>query len=167
MTRERALIMIIAFGVLLLAGMAWSLNRRRQAGRMIPPFPPAQAVTGDSLGVFPLIHVATTVAEAPLERVWTNPLSYRARSTLEVTTGGLRLVLTGEGDIGIPASEILGAGRGTWTIDKAVDGDGLIVVTWHHAGANYDSYFRSVDQPAEDILNPIHTMQSSAPEGSA
>jgi len=167
MTREFALVLIIAFGVLLLSGMLWSLIRRRRAGSLLTPFPPASEVTGESLGSFGLLHVATTLAHTPLERVWTNPLAYRAKSTLEVTTGGLRITLRGEGDVGIQASHLLGAGRGTWTIDKAVDGDGLIVVTWRHAGVDYDSYFRSVDQPAEHVLDSIHTMQSKHPEGSA
>jgi hypothetical protein len=167
MTRELALVLIIAFGVLLLAGMVWSITRRRRRGSLLTPFPPASGVTGESLGVFGLLHVATTLAHTPLERVWTNPLAYRAKSTLEVTSGGLRITLRGEGDLGIPASDLLGAGRGTWTIDKAVDGDGLIVLTWRHEEVNYDSYFRSVDQPAEHVLEPIHTMQSQHPEGSA
>lgn len=166
MTRELALAIMIALGVLLLVGMAVSILRRRRKGDGIGPLPPPQDVPGETVASFSVLYVATTVSNNPLERVWSNPLAYRAKAHINVRPGGLTLVLVGEGEVGITAESITGFGRGTWTIDKAVDPEGLIVVTWKHALAEYDSYFRSVDQPAEDILAAFDTVLPPTTRGS-
>jgi hypothetical protein len=155
MTRELALAIMIALGVLLLVGMTVSIIRRRATGRRIGPLPLPTDVPGESTASFAVLHVATTLASQPMERVWASPLAYRAKTLLDVRSGGVVLSLTGEGDMGLPAESITGCGRGSWTIDKAVDPEGLIVITWMHGGSEYDSYFRSVDQPAEDVLGAI------------
>jgi hypothetical protein len=155
MTRELALAIMIALGVLLLLGMTLSIVRRRATGRLIGPFPLPSEVPGDTTASFPVLHVATTLARKPMERVWASPLAYRSKTLLGVRSGGVVLSLTGEGEMGLPAQSIAGCGRGSWTIDKAVDPEGLIVITWLHDGVEYDSYFRSVDQPAEDVLDAI------------
>lgn len=167
MTRELALAIMIALGVLLLLGMTLSILRRRSQGRLIGPFPRPGDVLGDTVGSFNVLHVATTVAHQPMERVWAAPLAYRAKTVLGVRSGGVVLSLTGEGDMGLPTESITGWGRGSWAIDKAVDPEGLIVLTWRHAGREYDSYFRSVDQPAEDVLGAIDaTLPPTTKKGS-
>jgi len=155
MTRELALTIMIALGVLLLLGMTISIVKRRATGRRIGPLPLPSDVPGETTVSFAVLHVATTLAKKPMERVWASPLAYRAKTLLEVRSGGVVLSLTGEGEMGLPAQSITGCGRGSWTIDKAVDPEGLIVITWTHGGVEYDSYFRSVDQPAEDVLGAI------------
>jgi hypothetical protein len=166
MTRELALAIMIALGVLLLLGMTLSIVKRRAQGRRIGPLPQPSDIPGDPVASFHVLHVATTLAHHPMERVWGSPLAYRAKTRLEVRTGGVVLSLTGEGDMGLPAESITGCGRGTWTIDKAVDPEGLVVVTWRHGGDEYDSYFRSVDQPAEHVLDAIDAILPQTPKGS-
>jgi hypothetical protein len=166
MTRELALAIMIALGVLLLVGMTLSIVRRRAKGRLIDPLPRPSDISGDVLASFAVLHVATTTAHNPMDRVWVSPLAYRAKTRLEVRSGGLVLSLTGEGDMGLPSESITGCGRGTWTIDKAVDPEGLIVVTWMHGGQEYDSYFRSVDQPAEDVLGALGAILPPTTKGS-
>jgi hypothetical protein len=155
MTRELALAIMIGLGILLLIGMGLSIVKRRRTGTLIGSLPLPGDITGELIASFPVLYVATTQASNPLERVWATPLAYRAKARLDVRGGGIVLALTGEGDMGIPAESLTGVGRGTWTIDKAVDTDGLVVITWRHAGETYDSYFRSVDHPAEDVIDPI------------
>jgi len=155
MTRELALGIMIALGVLLLVGMVASIVKRRSRGLVLGQLPLPGDIPGDIIGSFNVLYVATTAAENPLERIWATPLAYRAKARIDIRSGGLVLALTGEGDMGLPAESITGAGRGTWTIDKAVDPEGLIVITWRHAGQLYDSYFRSVDQPAHTVLDLI------------
>jgi hypothetical protein len=167
MTRELALAIMIAFGILLLLGMTFSILRRKARARRLGPLPTASDVSGEILASFNVIHVATTVANTPMERVWANPLAYRAKTRIDIRSGGLTLALTGEGDLGIPRDSLSGCGRGTWTIDKAVDPDGLIVVTWTHANEEFDSYFRSVDHPTEDIVGAITATIPEKPKESA
>jgi hypothetical protein len=155
MTREFALGMMIALGILALAGMAWSIVSRRRRGDSLRVFPPAEVVTGEILASFAVLHVATTIHNTPLERVWTSPLAYRARTTLRIHSDGLSLALRGEGDLGIVGPALVGVSRATWAIDKAVDPEGLIVVSWRHDGTLYDSYFRCADHPAEAVVSPI------------
>ena len=166
MTRELALAIMIALGVLLLVGMTLSIIRRRAKGRHIGPLPTPDDVAGETQVSFNVLHVATTPAHQPMERVWAAPLAYRAKTLLQVRSGGIVLSLTGEGEMGLPAESITGCGRGSWAIDKAVDPDGLIVITWMHAGNEYDSYFRSVDQPAEDVLGAISAILPPTTKGS-
>jgi hypothetical protein len=166
MTRELALAIMIALGVVLLFGMTLSIVRRRAQGNLLGPFPTPTDITGDVIISFNVLHVATTTARHPMDRVWASPVAYRAKTRLDVHTGGIVLRLTGEGDMGIPAESITGCGLGSWTIDKAVDPEGLVVVTWTHRGDEYDSYVRSVDQPAEDVLAAIGAILKPTEKGS-
>ena len=166
MTRELALAIMIAVGVLLLLGMTLSIVRRRAQGRRMSPLPLPSDIPGDDQASFNVLHVATTPARKPMDRVWSAPLAYRAKTLLTTRSGGIVLSLTGEGEMGLPAESITGCGRGTWTIDKAVDPEGLIVITWSHAGGEYDSYFRSVDQPAEHVLGAIDAILPPTTKGS-
>ncbi len=166
MTRELALAIMITLGVLLLLGMTMSIVKRRARGKGIGPFPQPTDISGDPEISFNVLHVATTPARTPMDRVWAAPLAYRAKTVLEVRSGGIVLTLTGEGEMGIPAESVTGTGRGTWTIDKAVDPEGLVVVTWMHGGTEYDTYFRSVDQPAEDVLGAIDAILPPTTKGS-
>jgi hypothetical protein len=166
MTRELALAIMITVGVLLLLGMTLSIVRRQTAGKKLGPLPPSSDIVGVVTASFNVLHVATTRANQPMERMWTAPLAYRAKTLLVVRSGGVVLTLTGEGSVGLAAESITGCGRGSWTIDKAVDPEGLVVVTWKHGGNEYDSYFRSVDQPAEDVLGAIDAILPPTTKGS-
>ena len=166
MTRELALAIMIALGALLLLGMTVSIIRRRKRALDMGPLPTPGDIPGDADVSFMVLHVATTPANKPMERVWATPLAYRAKTLLEVRPGGIVLHLTGEGDMGLPKDSITGCGRGSWAIDKAVDPEGLVVVTWMHGGCEYDSYFRSVDQPAEDVLGAIGAILPPTTKGS-
>jgi hypothetical protein len=166
MSRELALAIMIALGALLLVGMTLSIVRRRVRGRSMGPLPAAEDIAGDLIGRFNVLHVATTTAQNPMDRVWASPLAYRAKTRLDVHRGGIVLTLRGEGDMGIPVDSITGYGRGTWTIDKAVDPEGLIVVTWRQGSHELDSYFRSVDQPAEAVLEAIEAIHPPTTKGS-
>lgn len=157
MTRELGIIIMLTLMVLALAGAACGFARRRRAGLQMSPVPAADLVTGEVIARFSLLHVATTLAELPLERVWQNPLAFRAQTQMEVRADGLRILLAGEGQMGLPASMIQGVARATWTIDKAVDPEGLLVITWALGDTLVDSYFRSVDQPVEDVIAVLQT----------
>lgn len=130
---------LIALGMVL----GWRALRRRSsdASGLAPvPSEPGETLYGEDL-----LYVATTRAEQPLQRIATAGLGFRARAELTVCTGGIRLDLAGAKPGFIAAAELLGVGRATWTIDRAVSNDGLVLVRWRQGALALDSYFRSAD----------------------
>ncbi|MFW8746211.1 hypothetical protein, partial [Mesorhizobium japonicum] len=67
-----------------------------------------------------LFYVATTRADAPLDRIAVHGLGFRARAELTVADTGIRLDIAGEEPAFIPAADLVGVGRATWPIDRAV-----------------------------------------------
>jgi hypothetical protein len=138
---------VVVILALVFTGMAlgWRARRRRQAGIPAPATPPADlgavALRDD------LFYVATTPADAPLERITVHGLGFRSRAAVTVASAGIRLDIAGEPPAFIPAPDLRGAGRATWTIDRAVGGAGLVFVRWRLGDAEVDSYLRP-DDPA-------------------
>ena len=158
MTREVALWIMIAALVLLLflAWRGWS-NRVGRYGHL-PELLLASEVEWHPTRTFSLLYVATTEADQPMERVAKKPLAYRAQMHLGVGPEGLFLSIPGEDDVVLPATALRGVGRATWTIDRVVDSDGLVFVRWEWGDTLVDSYFRSVDYPADDIVTALEDL---------
>jgi hypothetical protein len=144
-----AIVIILAVGVVFwLLARNWRARARRQSALGSSAVPPADlgavALTED------LLYVATTRAGAPLERIVVAGLGFRARAVVTVASTGILLQLAGGDPVFIPKADIRGAGRATWTIDRAVNTDGLVFVRWVLGGAEVDSYLRSADPDALD-----------------
>ena len=142
-----AIVISVAVGIVFwLLARSWRARMRRQAELGTLAAPPAEigaiALTED------LLYVATTRAGAPLERIVVAGLGFRARAVVTVAATGILLQLAGEAPAFIPKSDVRGAGRATWTIDRAVNTDGLVFVRWILGGAEVDSYLRSADPDA-------------------
>ncbi len=141
MTRELAIAITIGVGVLILIGMAWGWRRRsrRDAGLQAP----AGELGGDVIGSFSGLYVATTEHEQPLNRLAVKHLAFRSKVTATVTSEGLNLIMPGAPTIGIAAANLVGTGRATWTIDRVVEKDGLVFVSWRiNETTIADSYLR-------------------------
>ena len=129
--------------VVLLGLMYLGFRRRqkRQAGiprpRAVPDSPGARLVDfGD------LLYVASTVRDQPLDRIAVSGLGFRGRASVAVFERGAALGIAGEPDAFIPASDIDAIDRATWTIDRAVERDGLVRLAWRLGGTPIDSYLR-------------------------
>jgi hypothetical protein len=153
MSRDQWLILASAVIPLALisVGMVrgWRARRRRQADVVRPSSPPADL--GEVLLVEDLLYVATTRADAPLDRIVVAGLGFRSRGVLTVAGSGIRLDLAGANAVFLPTSSLLGVGRATWTIDRVVGNDGLVFVRWANGegkATTLDSYFRSTDPAA-------------------
>ena len=149
------LVILVALGLM---ALGWRNRRRRQSavsGRLaLPPEDLGEVL----LDLSDSLYVATTVAEQPLERVVVAPLGFRARASITVATAGIRLDLDG-GIVGfIPRTDLLGVGLATWTIDRAVEQDGLVVVRWRLGETPVDSYLR-----ADDPNALLHAIEQLAP----
>jgi len=129
--------------VFLLLARGWRARRRSQAALGVPAEPPADL--GTPTFSDDLLYVATTRADAPLDRITIAGLGYRARAVVSTAPSGIVLDLAGRGPVFIPKAAIRGVGRATWTIDRVVDTDGLIFVRWVLGTTEIDSYLRSTD----------------------
>ena len=146
-----ALVVIVLIG-LAWFGMVWGWRalRRRQAGLGPVATPPSEL--GAVVLTDDLFYVATTRSDKPLERLAVKGLGYRGRAGLTVATAGVVLDIAGTPSAFIPRDAVRGAGRATWTIDRAVSGDGLVFVRWMLPAVDepveVDSYFRPTDPAA-------------------
>src|SRR5690606_21185434 len=122
--------LVLAFLLILLALMffGWRRRQRSQAGIPRPHSLPddLDAATLKASG----FYVATTVADQPLNRIAVAGLGYRARASVSVHANGLALAIPGQAPIFIPAADIRSVQKATWTIDRAVEQGGLILIRW-------------------------------------
>ena len=146
MDRYALLGIVLAFLALMLclAAFGWYLRVRKQRG--IPSTVEAPTkLTGSR--EFDGFYVSTTSATDPLDRIAVRGLGFRARTSVTVADEGIVIPIKGQSDVFIPLADLRKAGRATWTIDRGVEPDGLVVVDWTLGERELASYFR-VDDPA-------------------
>jgi len=150
-------ILVITLIVLALGAMAlgWWARKKRQSGYAHLVEAPAEL--GESFGSFEGLYLATTPADAPLERLVVNGLGFRERTTLQFTEAGIVFM----GDRYLPTTSITGIGRASWTIDRGVEPNGLSVVNWVLGDDAVDSYFR-LDDPEGFITVGTEFMKREA-----
>lgn len=164
------IIAVVLVGIFLLMLRSWKRRSTRDAS--LAAGYPAPAEPGRELTSVPALYVATTPRNLPLERLAIKGLGFRAKATLTVTDAGLWMLLAGENGVFIPADAIDLLEPATWTIDRVVETDGLLVLGWRLAAGerdavaasspDVDSYFRIVD-PA-DRARVSDAIRSIAPQ---
>ncbi len=167
MTREAALLIIVAVAISLLGLVAWGWRRRtrRDAG-FVPPVGevPAGATV---LGVFPALYVATTRHGEPLERLAIRGLGFRSRADVTVTDAGVALDLVGQPRLFIERARIDGVAQATVAIDRVVERDGLARLDWRiptdGGDVVVDSYFRPQETSARTLADALRQISDSAP----
>ena len=155
MTREMAAALMLALLLVLLVLMWRGWRRRTGRYQDLPALTRAEAVADGPLRVFHLLYVATTEMGAPLERIAKRPLAFRSKVDLGVGASGVWLDIPGEDPVVIETAALRGVGRATWTIDRVVDSDGLVMLRWQWGPRTVESYFRSVDYPADELVVAI------------
>jgi hypothetical protein len=152
---------VIALVVVLMA-VGWRNRRRRQVG--IGPLPAPPEDLGEVIHAEDALYLATTRADAPLDRIAIRGLGFRAEARVTVTASGILLELVGESPVFIAADRLRGVGVATWTVDRGVERDGLVFVRWDLGDTPVDSYLRSVDSSvllaALDALVPTASEES-------
>ncbi|WP_166871863.1 MULTISPECIES: hypothetical protein [unclassified Salinibacterium] len=143
--------------------LGWRARGKRQAGLATPEAAPSDV--GSTLIDTPALYVGTTVAGEPLNRVTAKGLGFRARATLTVAEAGLVLAIPGQTDLFIARDRITGAGRATWTIDRTVEPDGLLMIGWLLGDAPVESYFRLTgDASLDEVIRRIANLRSAHTE---
>jgi hypothetical protein len=167
-----ATLIVVLVLLLVLFGMwqGWRAMVRRSAH-----LTPSHEVPGD-LGAprvaSAALYVATTTHGKPLERLAITGLGFRAQGGIAIYGSGAVLSVTGSEDVWVPASDLLGAAPAQVVIDKAVEKDGLLVLSWNLNGTTVDSYFRVTEpekiRPLYDAIDSIaagfETQAAPAPQ---
>jgi len=165
MSREGALLLMIAVAAALLALMAWGWWRRSRRDAV----PLTVAVLPDDARVlarFEGLYVATTRHGEPLERIAAPGLAFRSKAGIVVTDAGIALDLPGQDRLVLPAGRLLGVAQASLAIDRVVEKDGLVRVAWRtDAGSTVDTYLRAQDASAATLADSIRPLVSTPPTG--
>lgn len=160
MTRETAVLIFIGLAVVLLALGVWAwIRRTRRDSALAAPLGeiPAGAATR---AVFHGLYVATTQHDEPLERLAIRGLGFRSRVTVTVTDLGVALDLTGQPRLFLPLERIASVGQATVAIDRVVEKDGLVRLSWHATDKStgevlVDTYLRAQDASSRSVVDAI------------
>ncbi|MGR0219253.1 PH-like domain-containing protein [Agromyces sp. ZXT2-6] len=138
--------------VAVVAVVAWlmlrSWRRRTVRDETLAAYAPPADLAMPTLEVEAL-YVATTPESEPLERLAVEGLAFRGAAHVEVHPSGVLLRIAGELPSYVPADRIAGAGTATYAIDRGVEPQGLVAITWivddrsgPDAPTRVDSYLR-------------------------
>lgn len=158
MTREGALLVIVAVAAVLLGLGVWAWVRRTRRDEGLPA--PVGELPGDARvsGTYPGLYVATTRAGEPLERLAIRGLGFRSRVDIAVTDAGVVLDLAGQPRMLIRADRIVDAGQATVAIDRVVERDGLTRLSWRITDDTVvDSYLRPQEASAKALADDIRS----------
>jgi hypothetical protein len=106
---------------------SWRRRTKRDEAMAAYPLP---AVHGEPLLATEVLYVATTPIGQPLERLAVQGLAFRGAAHLEVVPEGVVLRIAGEPANFLPADRISAAGEASYAIDRAVEPEGLVVISW-------------------------------------
>ncbi|MEY4367588.1 MAG: hypothetical protein RLZ28_1003 [Actinomycetota bacterium] len=133
------LVLAICTGLALLALSAW---RRRRKEQSIKFSAPAEVLGGDTLANAWVQYVATTFLGDPLNRVTAYGLGFRGRADIRVCTTGLVIERKGERHLAIGNEQILGLVYEQATIDRVVEKDGLLAISWKQDSTELTTFLR-------------------------
>lgn len=119
---------LVLLGVLFLMWRSWRKRSRRDAA-LTAGYPMPSNIGAVVIGT-EAYYVATTPRDAPLERLFIRGLGFRARAALTVTGTGITLDLDGNSPVFVPAAAIDAVGVAQVAIDRAVEADGLVRLSW-------------------------------------
>ena len=144
MTREGATAVVIALAVVVFLLMIWGWRTRvRRDSALVAPLDVPTVDASVEPSSFEGFYVATTVHDSPLDRLAVKHLTFRGRVRVLVRAEGIQLEIAGEPTIFLAASVLAGVDRATWTIDRVVERDGLVLLAWRiSTDTIVDSYLR-------------------------
>lgn len=161
---------IVALLLLVFGAMWWTWRGRTRRDAGLQPVRELPDELGATLLDTTVLYVATTRHEQPLERLAIDGLGFRARADLSVHDAGIVLSIPSAPLVFVPRADVVGSGPATVTIDRVVEKDGMIRLSWRLAAADgtpllADSYFRALD-PA-DHAGILSAFAASAAPASA
>jgi hypothetical protein len=153
--RDVVATLCIIFFVLLVAVAVRSVKRRALVQGPISLLD-VDNINGEEIAEASGFYVATTFAEAPLSRLADKRLLHRGKARLSVLTDGLIIDRTGEPSIAIQANDIQFVGRASATIDRGVENNGLLAITWNAGTVSLTTNLRlSHEDDTQELLDLI------------
>jgi hypothetical protein len=142
------IVIVLLLGIITIMILGWRGRVKRQAQFEVPAADAAGSTLASSTG----LYVATTLANAPLERVTVSGLAFRGRAVVTVSTGGVEVAVNGEKPVFVNTGSIRSVGTSTWTIDRVVESGGMLRLDWTLTKAgepvDVETYFRP-ETPAD------------------
>ena len=140
---------------LMLAGLALRAWRKRASDQAAEFSPPLEALEyfGQLLVQAKAFYVATTHAANHLERINAYGLGARGIAQVLVFTEGVLIVRNGERPLAIDRTDLVSIEFTQVAIDKAVEPDGLVSVSWIQDGVSLATQLRIVDAGDRTIIS--------------
>ncbi|MFF1879208.1 hypothetical protein [Leifsonia sp. NPDC058230] len=151
---------VIAVLAIVLLLMLWGWRRRTRRDSSAGGGYAAPATASSPLVESDTFYVATTRGGEHLERLAIPGLKFRGKARLTVALEGVTIAINGENPLFIQADALTGVGVTNTAIDRVVEKDGLLRLSWTtSAGAPADSFFRVVD-PADrtPLIGAVETI---------
>lgn len=152
MDRLVAGFIILAVTAFALAAMWWAWRGRVRRAAALKPLTDSDQLASPARVTVEGLYVATTERDAPLERLAISGLAFRGKAGIAVHDDAVVVAVRGEDPVVIATADLRRAGVATWTIDRVVERDGLLFVTWAIGDREVDSYFRILDLAARSRL---------------
>lgn len=145
------IVALVLAALLALMWFAWRRRARRDAGLLVPEVPESY-VPVSSVDV---LYVATTESGRPLERLAVAGLGFRARAVLSIAPAGLVLTISGERPAFVPADTLTAVSTTNVAIDRVVESDGLVRISWAISGVACDSFVRILDADQRTVVTDL------------
>jgi hypothetical protein len=97
-----------------------------------------------------------------MDRVPVGPLSFRAKASFSLHPEGLVVGAQGEAPVLLGSEGGIEAGLATWTIDRVVEPEGLVMIRWTLGGTALDSYLRIVNTDTTKIIETVNSLRGRA-----
>jgi hypothetical protein len=132
--------------ILLVFFVVWRVYvsvQKRKTAQQAQLQKPKSSIGGVELG--DVFYASTVFANSQLERVWAHGLGGRGKAKIFIDSQGVSLERTGEPSIYIPKVDLVAMGRVSATIDKGVERNGLLALTWRLGGTELVTNLRVVN----------------------
>ena len=130
---------------------AWKSRAARQSSLFLSP--PEKLVTkGEPMVIANAFYVATTFANNFLERIAAHGLGARGFGQIQVFGEGVLISRVGERDLAIVGDDLLSVSYSQVAIDKAVESDGLMVLSWRAGETKLATHLRIKDLSSRDRI---------------
>lgn len=141
-----AALSLLVFSIfLILAARAWSRRNQDQAAKFDSPLE-ALEFFGELIAETSSFYVATTYADDHLERISAYGLGSRGKSQILVFSEGVLIVRNGERPLAIDKVALTSMSSNQVAIDKAVEPNGLMTITWNQNSVPLATHIRIVDK---------------------